>query len=117
MSPKRNDRVAPPPEPGGWEFRFLTNEAARGWDDLCRQAPGNARRAYEAILGDPEPMAWSRRRHRLAPPLDERIQKGRPLAQWQYEVTGGGRLWYLVDTEWRTIWLSHASTGHPKHTE
>ena len=46
MSPKRNDRVAPPPRPGEWEIRYATSEAANGWEDLCRQAPGNTRDAY-----------------------------------------------------------------------
>lgn len=39
------------------------------------------------------------------------------MEQWQYEVTGGGRVWYLVDTSGRTLWLRHAGLGHPKATE
>lgn len=117
MSPKRDDRVAPPPEPGGWDFRFATNDAAKGWQELCRQAPANARRAYDTITRDPAPAARSKRHHRLEHALAERDHKGRRLPQWQYEVTGGGRLWYLVDSEHRVIWLWHAGTGHPKQTE
>ncbi|EUA35221.1 hypothetical protein I552_6011 [Mycobacterium xenopi 3993] len=33
------------------------------------------------------------------------------MEQWQYEVTGGGRIWYLVDVEKRTLWLRHAGLG------
>ncbi|MGQ4618100.1 hypothetical protein [Nocardia sp. R7R-8] len=33
------------------------------------------------------------------------------------EVTGGGRVWYLVDTRRRTLWIKAAGTGHPKTTE
>jgi len=36
---------------------------------------------------------------------------------WQIEVTGGGRIWYLLDTEKRTVWVTFASTAHPKATE
>jgi mRNA-degrading endonuclease RelE of RelBE toxin-antitoxin system len=32
------------------------------------------------------------------------------------EVTGGGRIWYLVDEETRTVWVVQASTKHPKRT-
>ncbi|WP_247648652.1 hypothetical protein [Saccharomonospora xinjiangensis] len=42
---------------------------------------------------------------------------GRELPQWQIEVTGGGRIWYLVDEENRTVWLRYAGTGHPKRTD
>ena len=38
MSPKRGDRVAPPADPaGGWELRFATTDAVKGWE----QAPAN----------------------------------------------------------------------------
>ncbi|MGW6196243.1 hypothetical protein ACWF0M_08850 [Kribbella sp. NPDC055110] len=39
------------------------------------------------------------------------------LEQWQYEVTGGGRIWYLVDVDQRTVWITYAGTGHPKATD
>jgi len=39
------------------------------------------------------------------------------MEQWQYEVTGAGRLWYAIDDARRTAWLTHASVGHPKNTE
>jgi phosphoglycolate phosphatase-like HAD superfamily hydrolase len=35
-------------------------------------------------------------------------------AVWQYEVTGGGRIWYLIDDTRRTAWITYAGTGHPK---
>ena len=38
-------------------------------------------------------------------------------AVWQYEVTGGGRLWYVIDDQTKTVWLTEATTGHPKVTE
>ncbi|SFE12423.1 hypothetical protein SAMN04487819_10853 [Actinopolyspora alba] len=43
--------------------------------------------------------------------------EGRELPAWQIEVTGGGRVWYLLDEQRRTVWLTHAGTGHPKTTE
>ncbi|WP_281283299.1 hypothetical protein [Trebonia kvetii] len=43
--------------------------------------------------------------------------KGRALERWQIEVTGAGRVWYLVDHDNRTVWIDHAGPGHPKATE
>jgi hypothetical protein len=111
---KRGDRVAPPAEPGRWELRFENSDAGKGWEELCRQAPGNTLKAWEAIRSEPQPFPQTDRHHRL---------KGRELAtvrgldQWQYEVTGGGRIWYLVDPAKKIVWIRFASTGHPKATD
>jgi hypothetical protein len=53
VTPKRGDRAAPPPATGEYELRFATTAAAEGWEDLCRQAPGGMRRAWEHIRADP----------------------------------------------------------------
>ena len=42
---------------------------------------------------------------------------GKNLEQWQYEVTGGGRIWFCLDPERRIVWLTSAGTGHPNQTE
>ncbi|MFD7447285.1 hypothetical protein [Streptomyces sp. NPDC059909] len=39
------------------------------------------------------------------------------MERWQIEVTAGGRIWYLLDIERRTVWIDCASTGHPKATD
>jgi hypothetical protein len=39
------------------------------------------------------------------------------MPQWQIEVTGAGRIWYLVDDDRKTVWIVEARTGHPKATE
>ncbi len=117
MSPRRGDRAAPQPRPGEYDLRFANNEAAKGWDELCRQAPGNTRAAFDAIRADPCPVPPSTRHHRLKYDLAWGTHNGRRLEQWQYEVTGGGRVWYLVDHGTRTAWLAYAGTGHPKVTD
>jgi hypothetical protein len=89
MSPgKRGDRVAPPAEPGHWVLRFGSTEAAKGWEELCRQAPGNTRRAWEEIGANPKPFPSSERHHQLK---GKELSAVNGLEQWQYEVTGGGR--------------------------
>lgn len=113
MSPKRRDRAAPPPRPGEWEIRFAETSAANGWEDLCRHAPRNTREAYDLMRADPRPPQDSRH-ERLRGVLASRKFGNRELEQWQIEVTGGGRIWYAIDDDRRTVWVTHAATRHRK---
>lgn len=117
MSPKRGDRAAPPAISHEWEIRFAAADAASGWELLCKQAPGNTREAWERLRRNPRPDQQNRRQHPLKDDLARRVYRGRELDQWQYEVTGAGRIWYLLDAETHTVWLTLASPGHPKSTE
>lgn len=117
MSPKRGDRVAPPAVGDEWEVRFATSEAAKGWEDLCRQAPENTAKAWHEMRTCPAPYAQTPRHERLKGAFASGTHGGRTLAQWQIEVTSGGRIWYLLDVEKRVVWLQMASTRHPKVTE
>jgi hypothetical protein len=116
VSPKRGDRVAQPPGPDEWDIRFLDNESARGWEELCRQAPGNTRDAWAIMRYNPAPPMDAPRHHRLDGKLATREVKGGVLDRWQIEVTGAGRIWYLVDHENATIWVDYAGPAHPKAT-
>jgi hypothetical protein len=109
--------VAAPPGPEEWEIRFHTTEAAKGWEELCRQAPGNTRAAWIAMRQSPAPRVESPRHHRLQYELATGTVKGRILDHWQIEVTGAGRIWYLVDHETATVWVDYAGPGHPKATD
>jgi hypothetical protein len=57
------------------------------------------------------------RHHPLKGALSTAAHRGIMLPQWQYEVTGGGRVWYLVDVRLRRVYLTYAGTRHPKPTE
>ncbi|MDX3000158.1 hypothetical protein PWY87_00650 [Kribbella solani] len=114
MTPaKRGDRVAPPAQPGQWLLKFGTNDAAKGWEDLSRQAASNLWEAYEAIRLDPAPFPPTKCHHRLKGALG--TVDG--MEQWQYEVTAGGRIWYLVDAAKKTVWIRVAGCGHPKASD
>ena len=114
MSPaKRGDRVAPPAGPGQWEIKFDSTAAAKGWEELCRQAPGNTANAWEEIRAEPRPFPETSRHQRLK----FKLATVDGLEQWQYEVTGSARIWYLVDPDNKTLWIRHAGTGHPKATD
>lgn len=107
--------MAPPPAKGGWDFRYATSDAVTGWEKVCAAAPANARVAWERITTDPRDR--TERQHPLKGSLGTRTVNGQEMEQWQYEVTGGGRLWYCIDDSKRTAWLTGATTGHPKATE
>jgi hypothetical protein len=117
VSPKRGDRVAPPPGPDEWDIRFRNNEAAKGWEELSRQAPGNTLAAWTAMRRNPMPRTDSPRHHRLNGRLATGTVGDRQLSMWQLEVTGAGRVWYLADPDKATVWIDHAGPGHPKATE
>lgn len=117
MSPKRGDRVAPPPTEQEYDLRFADAAAVKGWEALERQASGNLRRAWDVLRTDPRSRANQTRQHRLKGELGSGTFRGTVCERWQYEVTGGGRLWYLIDDDSRTVWLVYAGTGHPKPTD
>lgn len=97
MPGKRGDRVAPPGRPGGWEARFATSEAAKGWEELCRAAATNTWEAWVVLTERPTSPENPARQHRLRGSLGQRVVGGTTLDQWQYEVTAGGRIWYCPD--------------------
>ena len=116
MSPKRLDRVAPPPVQGEWDVRFGTSEAAKGWDEPCTHAAGSTRRAYDLMRSDPLPPEDGMH-YRLRGSLAAREFSGRTLEQWQIKVSGAGRIWYLPDDDKHTVWVVYASAAHPKRTD
>ncbi|GAB2878795.1 hypothetical protein [Streptomyces mayteni] len=117
MTPKRGDRVTVPPPHDEWDVRFGTGEAVKGWEELCRHALANARRCLDVLRMAPHSRAHHQRQHRLRGDLATDRHNGRELEQWEFEVTSGGRVRYLVDRERRVVWVMYASLRHPKDTE
>ncbi|HYS34402.1 MAG TPA: hypothetical protein VEO01_02020 [Pseudonocardiaceae bacterium] len=117
MPAKRGDRVAPPRRPDGWEARFATSDAAKGWEDLCQTARANTWEAWVILTERPTRPENPARQQRLRGHLGNREIGGKALEQWQYEVTSGGRIWYCPDPTRRIVWVVSASTAHPKVTE
>lgn len=117
MSPRRGERAAPPPIESEYDLRFASNQAADGWEQLGRRAGNNLRRAFDAIRADPRSRSSPEHHHRLKASLGAATWKGESLERWQYEVTGAGRIWYVIDDAQRTAWIIYAGTGHPKATD
>lgn len=42
------------------------------------------------------------------------LWKGQTHERWQYEVTGGDRIRYLIDDERRSVWITYAGSAHPR---
>lgn len=59
---------------------------------------------------------WNRQ-HQLRGRHARREWKGTQLEQWEYEITSGGRVRYLVSPQTSTVILVYASPRHPKDTE
>lgn len=113
--PKRGDRVAPPPGTGEWDIRFGDSAAVDGWDQLSRQSPGPTLAVWAILRTDPRRRG--ERQHPLKGELGARSIGGRMLEQWQFEVTGAGRIWYAIDDERRIVLLTLATVGHPAKTD
>lgn len=119
MSPKRNERVAPPPAAGEWDVRYASTAAVKGWEELGNAAPGNTGDAWKLMRTSPGPGPGrpTTRHHPLKGDLATGPHGGRQLPQWQIEVTGGGRVIYLLDVDKHIVWVKYAGVGHPKITE
>lgn len=110
----RGEELHPPSQ---WKLIARDRRAAAGWRDLAVQAPENLRRAWLALTSDPRSTADLSRQHRLKRDLKHVKIGGTELEQWQFEVTGGGRIWYAIDDKGKTLWITHAGPGHPRRTD
>jgi hypothetical protein len=109
--------VTVPPPDDEWDVRFGTSNAVRGWEELCRLALANTRRCLETLRCDPRSHGNHDRQHRLRGDLATHRHNGADLEQWEYEVTSGGRVRYVVNEDDRTVWIIYASPRHPKDTD
>jgi hypothetical protein len=97
--------------------RAIDRQAAVGWSELLAQIPENLDRAWVALTKAPRNRDDLSRRHQLKFDLKTVKVDSVELEQWQYEVSGGGRIWYAIDDERKTLWITQAGTGHPKQTD
>lgn len=97
------------------DLRYGDSGAVAGWEQLCSQAPGPALTAWTALRTDPR--ARSQRQHPLKGDFATRSIGGRLLDQWQYEITGAGRIWYCIGDDRRLVHLTFASVFSPSADE
>lgn len=115
MSGKKGGRVPRPADPGNWTLRFLRNSVGGDWDRLCAQMPEAAVRSYDHITADPRNR--TDRCKGLEGDQASKLVDGKRLDRWQFEMTSGGRIFYLIDEARKIVWVDAVHFGHPKKTE
>jgi hypothetical protein len=83
--------------------RAIDRQAAAGWSALLAQIPENLDRAWIAITAAPRNRDDLSRQHPLKFDLKTVKVDNVELEQWQYEVSGGGRIWYAIDDARKTM--------------
>lgn len=111
---KRGQQVPPPPAGNEWNLRYATKESL-AFAEMAKQFPGNAAEAMARLKVTP--TTRSDMQKPLRGSLGKRTIGGVEMAQWQYDISSGARLWYCVDPDKRIVWLTLAATGHPRATE
>jgi hypothetical protein len=113
----RGSRVPAPPIGGEWDLRFATKKAATNWEQLCNTAAGNCAAMHAQLRSDPRQASNPSRHHRLRGELATGKHGGHDFEQWQYEITGAGRVWFLIDDATHKVWLTLVEPGHPSKTD
>jgi hypothetical protein len=92
------------PEEKAWLVVARNRKVNKSWEILIKQSPENARRCYEWLCAQP----MQRLSGRIFP-LKGKIYNG----AWEYEVTGGSRIYYVPDPQTRKVVVYYAGP-HPK---
>ncbi|WP_259402012.1 hypothetical protein [Microbispora sp. H10670] len=71
----------------------------------------------ETLRADPRSRTDHERQHRLRGDLATHCHNGQDIEQWEFEVTSGGRVRYVIDDAAHTVWIVYASPRHPKDTD
>lgn len=112
----RGARVPAPPTGEQWDLRFADRKAAGNWDQLCNAAAANCAAMHAQLARDPRHAVNPSRHHRLRGELGAGKHAGRELEQWKCEITGSGRVWFLIDDDQHKVWLTLVESGHPART-
>lgn len=114
MNPLRRERAPELP----WIVLFGTRKAKKDWELAFRQAPQLFTEELKRL--QLRPIDRSQNPRRTAPlrfELAHRRIGSKSLPQWQHELTSAGRIWYCIDQDERTVWITKVSLRHPKETE
>jgi hypothetical protein len=112
----RGSRVPAPPTGDQWDLRFANKKAAGNWERLCNMATTNCAAMHAQLTNDPRQAINPSRHHRLRGDLATGKHGGRDL-DGQYELTGSGRVWFLIDDAQHKVWLTVVEPGHPSKTD
>ncbi len=101
------ERLFPGPFP--YEVRCKNTSVNSDWEVMCSQIPNNARRCFDHMATDPQSKPTNANRVTALAGAYEGL--------YEYEVSGGGRVFYQVNVVEHQVIIVLASMGHPKGTE
>jgi len=102
---------------GKWTVKPASRKAEKEWRAAEAVEPDLMGAERERLEEKPTDRGNPRRTGPLKGKYAERSVAGRKLPQWQHEITAAGRIWYCLDRERRTIWVTKVSLSHPKETD
>lgn len=128
----RGERITRPTRTNEWLVLAADKRVAEEWDRWAKQEPNALAAAYDKVAANA--IEFSARQRKLEGAMGVGTYEGKTFDRWQYEVTGGGRIFYLVDdpTEGgrrkpqrkgrgrkprRRVIIEALHPGHPKETE
>ena len=109
----KKSRVERPTKSAEFEIVFATREAERGWRDLRATQRKVLTDAWDALARDPRDHTPTM--HPLRGELGLVSVAGSLHERWQYELSGGARIWYFVIE--RCVYLEQVHTRHPNQTK
>ncbi len=112
MPPKKG-LVPRPIKSSEYEVVHDSSQAANGWVDIVATQKNSAADAWDRLTKDPhksDPQC-----HQLKGDLSKIVRDGKSHDQWQYELSGGARLWFYV--EGKTVKIVRVFTAHPNQTK
>lgn len=99
MSEKPLTVDLPGPSKGDWEVVAKNSRVLKDWKELLERAPENTRECFARLRENP-----MERVPRRVFPLKHKDYKG----SWEYEVTGGDRVFYTPDQASKKIVVYYA---------
>nr|WP_029145230.1 hypothetical protein [Microbacterium luticocti] len=109
----RNTRVVRPTKSTEYELVFATREAEAGWRDLRATQRNVLTDAWDYLTQ--HPLQHTSTVHPLRGELGVITRGGQSHERWQYELSGGARIWYFVVN--RVVHLEQVHTRHPNQTK
>ena len=86
-----------------WTLTANNKNVIRGWQELCRQIPENARRCYDWLREDPT---------RRIPGRCYELKYKHYAGAWCYEIGSGQRVYYKLRAEQKDVLVYYAGR-HP----
>jgi len=116
MAKTRRD-VNRPTKKSEYEIRHADRSSEVGWTDLCASQRNGCADLFDRLTAEPAHVDNPDKQHRLKGGLSTTTLGGVEFDQWQYEMSKGARVWYVVDENTKTVYLTRVATGHPNETK